>query len=74
MSTILRDYPMDEALATAEVEASRTARKPSYPIHRPLSSYLARFRRELKLPVTYGRLEGFRESVPVADAAGRDTL
>jgi hypothetical protein len=52
----------------------RTRRKPSYPISRRLSAYLARFRRELEIPVTYARLEGFRESVPLADADGRDTL
>jgi hypothetical protein len=55
-------------------EGGRTLRKPSYPISAPLSSYLARFRRALELPVTYGRLEGFRESLPLADAEGRDTL
>jgi hypothetical protein len=52
----------------------RTRRKPSYAISAPLSSYLARFRRELDLPVSYGRLEAFRESVPLSDAEGRDTL
>src|SRR2546427_42379 len=44
------------------------------PLSRRLSAYLARFRRELEIPVTYARLEGFRESVPLADADGRDTL
>src|SRR3954452_18814302 len=52
----------------------RTRRKPSYAISAPLSSYLARFRRELDLPVSYGRLEAFRESVPLSDGEGRDTL
>jgi len=52
----------------------RTQRKPSYPIGAPLHAYLGRFRRELDLPVSYGRLEEFRESVPLADAEGRDTL
>src|SRR4029078_7592724 len=46
----------------------------SYPVSRRLAAYLARFRRELELPVTYARLEGFRESLPLADAEGRDTL
>jgi hypothetical protein len=55
-------------------EVGRTMRKPSYPIGARLSAYLARFRRELELPVTYGRLEGFRESLPLSDAEGRDTL
>jgi hypothetical protein len=72
--SILRNYPTDEAAAGAEPDTSRTPRKPSYPISAPLSSYLARFRRELELPVTYARLEGFHESLPLADAEGRDTL
>ena len=72
---ILRDYSSDETATSADEDAAgRTLRKPSYPISKPLSEYLARFRRELELPVTYGRLEGFRDSLPLADAEGRDTL
>jgi hypothetical protein len=72
---VLRDYSSDESAYRAEAEAAgRTRRKPSYSIRAPLSSYLSRFRRELALPVTYARLEGFRESLPLADADGRDTL
>jgi hypothetical protein len=52
----------------------RTLRKPSYPISTRLAGYLARFRRELELPVSYGRLEGFRESLPLRTAEGQDTL
>ncbi len=52
----------------------RTLRKPSYPISRRLAAYLARFRRELELPVSYARLEGFRESLPLRSAEGQDTL
>ena len=63
----------DEVAGNAE-EAGRTRRKPSYPVSGRLSAYLARFRRELELPVTYGRLEAFRDSIPLADAEGRDTL
>jgi hypothetical protein len=63
--------PSDDS---ADTEIGRTLRKPSYPISPRLSAYLARFRRELELPVTYARLEGFRESLPLADAEGRDTL
>ena len=58
----------------ADEELGRTRRKPSYPISGRLAAYLARFRRELEIPVTYARLSGFRESVPLADAEGRDTL
>ena len=63
-----------EAATDEAEEAGRTRRKPSYPVSRRLAAYLARFRRELELPVTYARLEGFRESLPLADAEGRDTL
>jgi hypothetical protein len=72
----LPDYP------TAEQAASGTdanlvkgsPRKPSYPIRPPLASYLMQFQRELELPVSYERLGAFHESVPLMDAAGRDTL
>jgi hypothetical protein len=68
-----RNPAADEAEAAAE-EAGRTFRKPSYPVSPRLAGYLARFRRELELPVTYGRLERFRQSLPLNDADGRDTL
>src|SRR6476646_2900097 len=67
MAVDLVDGPADTGIG-------RTLRKPSYPISGRLSAYLARFRRELELPVTYARLEGFRESLPLADTDGRDTL
>ena len=73
MRTMAADEVIDDGADGAE-EGGRTLRKPSYPISGRLSAYLARFRRELELPVTYARLEGFRESVPLADAEGRDTL
>ena len=56
------------------IDSGRTQRKPSYPISTSLSGYLARFRRELTLPVSYERLERFEDSLPLADADGRDTL
>jgi hypothetical protein len=71
---LLPDYPTDEAAAVDPNLVKGTPRKPSYPISEGLSSYLGKFRRELALPVSYGRLEGFRDSVPLSDAAGRDTL
>jgi hypothetical protein len=65
-------HPNDDASA---VEASsQTQRKPSYPISPALRAYLAGHRRELELPVSYGRLESFRDTVPLFDAEGRDTL
>ena len=71
--SISRTHPITPVADDAE-EIGRTLRKPSYPVSPRLSGYLARFRRELELPVTYARLEGFRESLPLADAEGRDTL
>lgn len=71
----LPDYPTAEAASGAEPDnVSGSPRKPSYPIRPLLATYLTRFRRELALPVSYDRLGAFSESVPLADAAGRDTL
>jgi hypothetical protein len=56
------------------VTIERTPRKPSYPISAALRTYLAEHRRELELPVSYERLGAFRESLPLFDASGRDTL
>jgi hypothetical protein len=72
----LPDYPTAEAAATGVGPdiIKGSPRKPSYPISPALATYLRRFRRELVLPVSYGRLEAFRESVPLSDASGRDTL
>ena len=62
---------MDEALDPPRV---RTLKKPSYPIGEELRQYLKKFRRERELPVTYERLRDFHASVPLLDAAGRNTL
>jgi len=70
---ISRTQPISPGPDDAE-EIGRTLKKPSYPVSPRLAGYLARFRRELELPVTYARLEGFRESLPLRDAEGRDTL
>jgi hypothetical protein len=51
-----------------------TQRKPSYPISAALRDYLSSHGRELELPVTYARLESFRETLPLRDSEGRDTL
>jgi hypothetical protein len=66
------DHPSDDA--SAFNATSGTLRKPSYPISPALRAYLASHRRELELPISYGRLEGFLETVPLFDAEGRDTL
>jgi hypothetical protein len=69
-----RTQPAEEPTSSIDAPFGRTLRKPSFPIGAPLSSYLSRFRRELEIPVTYSRLERFVESLPLADANGRDTL
>jgi hypothetical protein len=51
-----------------------TQRKPSFPVGADLRRYLARYRRERELPVTYERLRDFAEAIPLADDAGRPTL
>jgi hypothetical protein len=45
-----------------------------YPISAKLREYLARFGRELRLPITYEDLRHFRESIPLIDKTGQDTL
>jgi hypothetical protein len=69
-----RTQPAEEPTSSIDAPFGRTLREPSFPIGAPLSSYLSRFRRELEIPVTYSRLERFVESLPLADANGRDTL
>jgi hypothetical protein len=51
-----------------------TRRKPMYPISPTLREYLARYGRELRLPITYGDLRHFRECIPLIDKTGKDTL
>ena len=52
----------------------RTAKKPSFPISEDLRAYLRRYRRERDLPVTYERMLGFQEGIPLNDDAGKPTL
>jgi hypothetical protein len=49
-------------------------KKPPFPVGEALRGYLHRYRRERALPVTYERLRGYAESVPLSDARGRPTL
>ena len=51
-----------------------TKRKPSFPVGGELRRYLARYRRERELPVSYERLRDFTEVIPLTDDAGRPTL
>jgi len=49
-------------------------KKPIYPINPRLREYLARFGRELRLPIAYEDLRHFRESMPLYDKREKDTL
>ncbi|HWB61718.1 MAG TPA: hypothetical protein VG733_19705 [Chthoniobacteraceae bacterium] len=51
-----------------------TLRKPIYPISPALREYLVRYGREMKLPITYADLRHYRESTPLLDKNGKDTL
>jgi hypothetical protein len=51
-----------------------TPKKPSIPVAGGLRGYLARYKRERDLPVTYERLRDFHEAIPLADAGGKPTL
>ncbi len=49
-------------------------KKPIYPVQAGLREYLAKFNREVALPLTYSDLFYFHVSGPLLDKAGNDTL
>jgi hypothetical protein len=51
-----------------------TRKKPSYPVGQGLRGYLRAYKRERDLPVTYERLRGFSEVIPLTDSDGKPTL
>ena len=51
-----------------------TQKKPQFPINAGLRRYLAHYRRERELPVSYSQLIDFHEAIPLTDAEGRPTL
>jgi hypothetical protein len=51
-----------------------TRKKPSFPIGEGLRGYLRSYKRERVLPITYERLRGFTEVIPLTDADGKKTL
>ena len=55
-------------------EIPPTRRKPTFPITAGLRGYLSAYKRERDLPVTYERLRGFTEVIPLSDANGKPTL
>jgi hypothetical protein len=81
-----RDSRANPWLATAPARPKRagmevtntpfppTQKKPSFPVRDGLRGYLARYKRERELPVTYERLRDFQEAIPLTDEAGKPTL
>ena len=57
---------------TADIHISK--KKIVYSIIKPLRKYLRRYEREVQLPLGYQDLMTFRESMPVTDKNGVDTL
>lgn len=51
-----------------------TKKKKIYPVNAELKKYLAEYRREIKMPVTYADLKHFNGALPVKDKKGNDTL
>ena len=51
-----------------------TRKKPTFPVGAGLHGYLRTYKRERELPVSYERLLGFAEVIPLTDADGKPTL
>ncbi len=51
-----------------------TKKKKIYPVNPALRKYLAEYRREINLPVTYADLKHFSGSITIRDKKGNDTL
>ncbi len=51
-----------------------TRKKPTFAVGEGLRGYLKSYKRERELPVSYERLRGFSEVIPLTDAAGKPTL
>jgi hypothetical protein len=51
-----------------------TRKKPTFPVGEGLQGYLRTYKRERDLPVSYERLRGFTEVIPLTDADGKPTL
>jgi hypothetical protein len=49
-------------------------KKPVFPVNKELKKYLFQYQREARLPLSYDDLLEFRESVPLIDKYGKDTL
>jgi hypothetical protein len=51
-----------------------TQKKPTFPVGEGLRGYLRTYKRERELPVSYERLRGFTEVIPLTDSDGKPTL
>src|SRR5471032_1589702 len=60
--------------AIQEEAPQATRKKPTFPVGPGLRGYLKNFKRERDLPVSYERLRGFTEVIPLSDADGKPTL
>ncbi|WP_257668445.1 hypothetical protein [Parapedobacter tibetensis] len=55
-----------------DVKISR--KKPVYPVTTALQKYLRSYQRDVRMPIGYGDLIDFHETIPVIDKNGKDTL
>jgi hypothetical protein len=60
--------------ATQDESPPPTRKKPTFPVEDGLRGYLRTYKRERELPVSYERLRGFTEVIPLTDADGKPTL
>jgi hypothetical protein len=65
---------MAEPATQDDAPAPPTRKKPTFPVLDGLRGYLRTYKRERDLPVTYERLRGFTEVIPLTDAEGKPTL
>jgi hypothetical protein len=62
------------ATPAPEAPIAPTRKKPNIPVSEGLRGYLARYKRERELPVSYEQLRGFHEVIPLVDSDGKPTL
>jgi hypothetical protein len=60
--------------AIEDASPPATRKKPTFPVRDGLRGYLRTYKRERDLPVSYERLRGFTEVIPLTDADGKPTL
>jgi hypothetical protein len=65
---------MPKTVIPDDAPAPPTKKKPTFAVGDGLRRYLRTYKRERDLPVTYERLRGFTEVIPLTDAEGKPTL